>query len=87
MLVPIVFRPPAVFVLIPPAVLLAPATFSRRVQFTTFVIGLPAVASMALDGLVEIMLGMSHPALAAVDVFRVKAGSGSKEKGCCQQRS
>jgi hypothetical protein len=87
MLVPISFGPPAVFVLIPPAVLLAPATFSHRVQFATFMIGLAAVASMALDGLVEIMLGMSHPALAAVDVFRVKSGSGSKEKDCCQQRS
>ena len=87
MLVPIVFGAPAVFVLIPPAVLFAPATFSCRMQFTTFVLGLAAVAPVSLDCIVEFMLGVSHPPLAAVDVLRVKPGSGSKEKDCCQQRS
>ena len=71
MLVPIAFGAPAVFVLIPPAVLLAPATFSRIAQFTALVICLPAVATMPLDGLVEFMLGVGDPALAAVDLFRV----------------
>jgi hypothetical protein len=87
MLVPISFGPPAVFVLIPPAVLLAPTAFSRRVQFATFVIGLAAVASMVLDGLMEIMLSMSHPALAAVDILRVKPRKSCKDKHCHQDRA
>jgi hypothetical protein len=42
---------------------------------------------MALDGLMEIMLSMSHPALAAVDIFRVKARKSCKDKHCCQDRA
>jgi hypothetical protein len=73
-LVPIAVGPPAVLVFIPPAMLLAPASFSRRTKFAAFVIGLPAVAPMLLDGLVEFMIGMSHAALATVDVFCLKFG-------------
>lgn len=85
--VPIAFGAPAVFVLIPPAVPLPPATFSRGVQFTPLVICLPAVAAMSLHGLVEFMLGMSNPALTAVDVLGVKRGKSRKEKDCCQDRA
>lgn len=87
MLVPIVFGAPAMFVLIPPAMLFAPATFSCRMQFTTFVLGLAAVAPVSLDCIVEFMLGVSHPTLAAVDVLRMKAGRGRKEKDSGQQCS
>ena len=73
-LVPIAFRAPAVLVLVPPAMLLPPATLARGVQFTTLVIGLPAVPSMSLDGLVEFMLSVSNSPLAAVNVFCVNAG-------------
>ena len=66
-LVPVAFGAPAVLVFIPPAMLLAPATLARCVQFATLVVGLPAVASMSLDGLVECMLGVNDSALAAVE--------------------
>jgi hypothetical protein len=71
-LVPIVFGAPAVLVFVPPAMLLAPATLASFVQFATLVIGLPAMAAMFLDGLVEFMVGVSDSTLTAVDVFRVK---------------
>jgi hypothetical protein len=77
--VPVAFGAPAVFVLIPPAVPLAPAAFSRVAQFTALVICLPAVATMSLDGLVEFMLGVRDPALAAVNVFCVKSRHRSGE--------
>jgi hypothetical protein len=72
-LVPITFRAPAVLVLVPPAMLLTPATLPHVVQFTALVIGLPAVPSVSLDGLVEFMLGVSNSPLAAVNVFCVNA--------------
>jgi hypothetical protein len=53
------------------------------VQFATLVIGLPAVSSVALDGLVEFMLGMSYSPLAAVNVFCVNARCRG-EQGCGQ---
>jgi hypothetical protein len=83
-LVPIVFGAPAVLVFVPPAMLLTPATLSGFVQFTTLVIGLPAVATMSLDGLVEIVLGVSDSTLTAVDVFRVKPWHSSEKQNCGQ---
>jgi hypothetical protein len=72
-LIPIAFLAPAVLVFIPPLMPFAPATLPRRVQFTTFVICLSAVASVFFDCLVEIMLRANDPALASVDSFRLKA--------------
>ena len=80
MLVPVVLGAPAVLVLIPPAMLLAPATLARFVKFTTLVICLAAVASMFLDGLVEFVIRMRDPALTAVDVFGVKPRRSAEEK-------
>ena len=82
-LVPVAICAPAVFVFIPPPMLLAPATLPRIVQFTTFVICLVAVASMFLDCLVEFMLGVSDPALTPVLIFSLQAGRCSaKQKRC-----
>lgn len=86
-LVPVAFGAPPVLVFIPPAMALPPATFACLVQFTTLVLGLPAVASMSLDGLVEFMLRMSDSALAAVYVFRMKARHRGEEQGCGQDRT
>jgi hypothetical protein len=71
-LVPVAVGVPAVFVFIPPAVALPPATLTHCVQFTAFVIGLSAVASVPPDGLVEFMVGVSDATLTAVDVLSVK---------------
>jgi hypothetical protein len=51
--------------------LLTPATLAYFVQFPTLVLGLPALASMPLNGLVEFVLSVSDSPLAAVDVFCV----------------
>src|ERR1700687_830980 len=86
-LVPIAFRAPAVLVLVPPAMLLTPATLARGVQFTTLVIGLAAVPSVPLDGLVEIMLSMRNSPLAAFNVFCVHAWRYGEEQGCGKERA
>jgi len=71
--VPIAFSAPAVFMFIPPAMLLGPAAFPGLVQLTTFMLGFAAVASMATDGLVVLMLRVLDTPLAAIDIIRVKA--------------
>jgi hypothetical protein len=71
--VPIALGVPAVFVFIPPAMLLAPATLARCVQLAALVIGLAAIASMMFDGFVEFMFLVGDVALAAVDVLGVKS--------------
>ena len=89
--VPIAFLVPAVVVFIPPLMALAPAVFPCRVQFTTLVICLSAVAPVFFDCFVELMLRVNDPALASVDIFRLKARQcqakqSSCEKGYCKQR-
>jgi hypothetical protein len=86
-LVPVAFGAPAVLVFIPPAMLLTPATLARFMQFTTFALGLPAVASVSLNGLVKFMLSVSDSALAAVDVFCVEPWRCGEEQGCGQDRA
>jgi hypothetical protein len=86
-LVPVALGVPAVFMFVPPPVTFAPATLARGVQFTALVIGLGAVTSMSLDGLVKIMLGMSDPALAAVVVFGMKTWDCGEQQSCGQYGS
>ena len=81
MLVPIALGAPAMLVFVPPLMTLAPATLPSCVQLAAFVVCLGAVASMFLDSLVEVMLGASYPALAAVVGFGVKRGD------CCEKQS
>jgi hypothetical protein len=82
-IVPIVFRAPAVLVFIPPSMPLTPATLPRLVQFTTLVIRLFAVPSVPLDCLVEFMVRVSDSALTSVDVFCLKARHcGAKQNRC-----
>jgi len=71
-LVPITFRVPAVLVFIPPLMTLTPAMLAYVVQFTTLVIGLPAVAPVSFDCLVQIMFCVDYPSLTSVHVFRLK---------------
>lgn len=70
--VPVAVGVPAVLVLVPPAMLFAPATLADCVQFVALVIGLTAVASMALDGAMEFMFLVDDAALAAVDFVGVQ---------------
>jgi hypothetical protein len=83
-IVPITIAVPAVLVLIPPAVLLAPATFSRLMQSVALVIGLRAVASMSLDGPVEVLVSVNDSTLTAVDILGVKAWRCAEENRCAQ---
>jgi hypothetical protein len=72
-LVPVTVSVPAVLVFIPPLVTLPPAALSGFMQFAALVISLPAVASVAVDGFVQSMLGMHDPMLAPVGAFCMKA--------------
>ena len=81
--VPVAFRAPAVLVLIPPPMPLAPTTLPRLVQFTTLVIRLRAVSSVSLDCLVEFMVRVSDSALTLVDTFCLNA----RHCGAKQNRS
>jgi hypothetical protein len=72
-IIPVVLGAPAMLVLIPPAMLLPPAALARFVQFAALVVGLAAVAPVAFDGFVQLVLGMSDATLAAVDVFGVRS--------------
>jgi hypothetical protein len=79
--VPIAVGVPAVVVLIPPLMPFTPAAFTRVVQFTTFVVCLPAMVSMLLNRFVEFMLGVHDPALTPVNVFCLGArNSSTKQK-------
>jgi hypothetical protein len=88
-LVPIAVGVPAVVVFVPPAMLLPPATLARFVQDMTLVIGLPAVMSVSVNGMVEFVFGVSDSTLAAVDVFgvefwhRAEEQKNSGEEGYC----
>jgi hypothetical protein len=74
-------------VLIPPAMLLPPAALARFVQFAALVVGLAAVAPVAFDGFVQLVLGMSDATLAAVDVFGVRSRHCAKQQNGAQDRS
>lgn len=65
-LIPIAFFVPAVFVLIPPFLVLAPAALASVVQFAALVIGPPTVAPVSSDGLMKFVFGVSDPALAVL---------------------
>jgi hypothetical protein len=79
--VPVALGVPAVLAFVPPLVAFPPATLPRLVQFQTLVICLPAVASMSLDGKVDLMLRVSDSALAVVVAFCVKS------RNCCEKQS
>ena len=86
-LVPITLGAPAVFVFVPPPVILAPAALARFVQFMALVVCLRAVASMFFDGLVKFMVGVSDPALTALVVVGVKPWDRREQQSRCQYGS
>jgi hypothetical protein len=68
--IPVAFFMPAPLVLIPPAMILAPALFARFPQLVAFVIRLPAVPPVMLNRFMQLVVGMGDPPLAAlVDFF------------------
>jgi hypothetical protein len=81
-LVPIALGVPAVLVFIPPLMAFAPAALPRLVQFATLVVCLSAVASVALDGFVQVMLRVLDAALTPLLAFGVKTWDGGKEQDC-----
>lgn len=74
--VPIMVPMPAALVLIPPAMMLAPAAFPRLVQFVPFVVGLPAIASVVLNCFVQLVFCMRNAALALFFTLRMHARHG-----------
>ena len=78
--VPVALGVPAVFVFVPPAMLFAPAAFADLMEFAALMIGLTAVASMALDGAVEFMFLVGDAVLAAVDFVGVQPRRSGEEQ-------
>jgi hypothetical protein len=86
--VPVALGAPAVFVFVPPLMEFAPAMLAGLAQFATFVIGLAAVASVFLDGLVEFMFGVLDATLTPfLAVFGVKARHGGEKQNGCEYGS
>ena len=63
-IVPVALVAPAMFVLIPPTMVFAPATLARFVQVVTPVVRLTAVRAMMLDGFVKLVVSMRNAVLA-----------------------
>jgi hypothetical protein len=79
--------PPA-FVLIPPAVMVAPTLFPSFMQFAAFVIGLLAVAAVMFYRFMQFVLGMLDSSLAAlVNVFLRLCERPRHRQWCDQRRS
>ena len=62
-IIPITVMMPTTIMFIPPLPALSPAPLASFVQLVAPVFGLPAVKSVALDGLVELVLGMRGTAV------------------------
>jgi hypothetical protein len=64
LIVPITIGAPTAFVFIPPPVVLAPAMLASLAQFVSCVLGLLAVPSVVLDGLVKLVVSLGDSLLA-----------------------
>jgi len=67
--IPIAIRMPPVAVFVPPTAPLVPAAFPRLVQFMTRMIRLPAVPTVMLDGLVQLMIRLGDAALTTIVIL------------------
>ena len=87
-IVPVVFFTPATLVLVPPAMMFAPAAFARFVQFAALVLGLAAVAAVALDGFMQFMILMSNAPLASLHALSLRARPSHEQQNSnpCRQR-
>src|SRR5579864_4234951 len=86
--VPVVFFMPAMIVLIPPAMMFAPAPFARLVQFATLAVGLAAVAAVVLNGFMQFMIRMRNAPLAALHALGLRARPSHEQQNShrCRQR-
>src|SRR5262245_31163850 len=79
-------------VLIPPAAVLAPASLAGLVQLVTPMIRLPAVPPVALDGLVQFVIGFGNALLAmlvaiSVGPRRPCKRQNSRKRGCGEKHA
>jgi hypothetical protein len=79
MIVPVVFRVPAMAVLIPPAMIMGPTPFPGIAQFVPPVIGLFAVRAMMLDCLMQLVIGMGNARLTIVFLVGARLGSSGQK--------
>jgi len=86
--VPVVLFMPAVLVLIPPAMMFAPAPFARLVQFAALVVGLAAVAAVVLNGFMQFMIRMRNALLASLHALSLRARASHEQQNSqrCRQR-
>jgi hypothetical protein len=78
-IIPIAVRVPAMFVLIPPAMVAGVASLAGFVQFVARIVGLTAFASMMLNGFVKTMIRFGDAPLAIV-IISTQTRSASEEQ-------
>jgi hypothetical protein len=86
--VPIALCVPTVAVFVPPAMVVIPATFACFLEFVASMIGLPAVPTMVLDGLVHFVVGLGNAPLTTAIVIVVvgESARGGRERQQTRQR-
>jgi len=80
-IIPIAVGVPTMLVFIPPAMIVGVTRFAGFVQFVARIVGLPAVASMMLNGFVKTMIRLGHTALAIVIGAQTRSAR-EKQKTC-----
>jgi hypothetical protein len=84
--VPVALGAPAMFVFVPPAMVVVPAILARFAQLVPRMIRLLALASMMLDGFVKAMVRFGDSLLAIV-VISAQSRSAAEEQASRQRRT
>ena len=82
MVIPIAFRVPATFVLIPPSVVTIPAALAGFAEFNSGAVCLPAAVAVVGNRLVKFVVGAGDAALAIVLIGAHEGRCGEYQKGC-----
>jgi len=85
-IVPVALGVPTMLVLIPPAVTVVPAVVARFAQFVPGFVGLLALASMMLDGVMKMVIRPGNSLLAIV-VIGAQARRAGEEQESRQRRT
>jgi hypothetical protein len=83
--IPVALGAPTMLVFIPPTMIVAPAVVARLAQFATRMVRLLALAPMALDRFMEMMIRLRDSLLATVAIGAQTRRAAEKEKS--RQRS
>jgi hypothetical protein len=85
-IVPVTLGAPAMLIFVPPAMSAVPAILAGFAQLGARMVGLPALASMVLDGFVKTMVSLGDAVLAIV-VIGAQTRSPAEEQESGQRRT